>query len=58
VLVPLDYDPTPVAAAMRAECLPEAFAESLLTGLWTTCSAVLPPRELAPADRLAPCLIT
>jgi hypothetical protein len=54
VLVPLDYDPTPVAAAMRAEGLPEAFARSLETGLWTTCTAILPPAERLPTDRYAP----
>ncbi|HEX4883953.1 MAG TPA: metallophosphoesterase [Casimicrobiaceae bacterium] len=53
-LVPLEYDVAPVAAAMRAEGLPEAFARSLETGLWTTCSAILPPRERVPADRYAP----
>lgn len=53
-LVPLRYDVAPVAAAIRAERLPEAFARSLETGLWTTCSAVLPAAERVPADRFAP----
>jgi hypothetical protein len=53
-LVPLDYDAAPVAAAMRAEGLPEAFALSLETGLWTTCSAILPEAERRPSDRYAP----
>lgn len=50
-LMPLDYDVAPVAAAMRAERLPEAFAESLERGLWTTCYNVLPEAERRPADR-------
>jgi hypothetical protein len=50
-LVPLDYDPVPVAAAMRAEGLPEAFAQSLEQGVWTTCAAILPPAERRVAPR-------
>jgi hypothetical protein len=50
-LVPLDYDVAPVAAAMRAAGLPEAFAESLERGIWTTCFNILPPAERVPADR-------
>ena len=50
-LVPLAYDVGPVAAAMRAEGLPEAFAESLECGLWTTCYNVLPAAERRPANR-------
>lgn len=52
-LVPLDYDPAPVAAAMRAEGLPGAFAESLEHGLWTTCAAIMPPAERIVAERYA-----
>ena len=44
-LVPLDYDPTLVIAAMRSEGLPEEFVQSLLIGEWTTCAAILPPEE-------------
>ncbi|MEM6426014.1 MAG: metallophosphoesterase, partial [Cyanobacteria bacterium P01_D01_bin.128] len=44
-LVPLDYDVSAVTAAMRAEKLPEEFAESLETGIWTTCSEILPASE-------------
>ena len=51
-LVPLDYDPAPVAAAMRSEGLPDVFIESLLTGRWTTCCNILPAAERQPADRL------
>jgi hypothetical protein len=47
----MTYDAAPVATAMRAEGLPEAFARSLETGLWTTCSAILPDAERLPADR-------
>ena len=51
VLVRLDYDAAPVAAAMRTEGLPEAFAQSLEQGVWTTCSAILPPAERGVAAR-------
>ena len=54
-LVELAYDPAPVAAAMRAEGLPEVFVESLLTGRWTTCANILPPFERLPRDRLLGC---
>jgi predicted phosphodiesterase len=52
-LVPLDYDPAPVAAAMRSEGLPDVFVESLLTGRWTTCCNILPDAEREPNDRLS-----
>lgn len=52
-LVPLVYDVAPVAAAIRAEGLPEAFAEALERGVWTTCCNILPPAEQQPADRYA-----
>ena len=51
-LMELNYDPAPVAAAMRDEGLPEVFAESLLGGRWTTCSNILPQTERIPRDRL------
>jgi hypothetical protein len=50
-LVRLDYNAAPVTAAMRAEGLPEAFAESLEQGIWTTCAAILPPAERDVAAR-------
>jgi hypothetical protein len=49
--VPLQYDVGAVAEAMRAERLPEAFAQSLECGLWTTCYNILPPAERVPANR-------
>ena len=52
-LVPLAYDPTPVAAAMRTEGLPDVFVESLLGGRWTTCSNILPAAERVPLARFA-----
>jgi hypothetical protein len=52
-LVPLEYDPAPVAAAMRAEGLPDVFVESLLEGRWTTCCNILPAAERTPRDRLS-----
>jgi hypothetical protein len=50
-LVRLEYDAAPVAAAIRAEGLPEAFAQSLEQGVWTTCAAILPPAERGVAAR-------
>ena len=44
-LIPLNYDVAAVAATMRTEGLPEEFAESLETGVWTTCAEILPPTE-------------
>ncbi|HVR11485.1 MAG TPA: metallophosphoesterase family protein [Thermoanaerobaculia bacterium] len=46
-LVPLRYDHPAMAAAVRAAGLPEEFAETLLTGWWTTCLEILPARERA-----------
>ncbi len=51
VLRRLTYDPAPVAAAIRAEGLPEAFAESLERGAWTTCTAILPLQEQTIEER-------
>ena len=39
--------PLVMAAEMRAEKLPEEFVETILTGWWTTCLEVLPPKERA-----------
>jgi hypothetical protein len=50
-VVPLVYDVAPVAVAIRAEGLPEAFAQALESGLWTTCANILPPGERRSADR-------
>ena len=52
-LVPLVYDVAPVAAAIRAEGLPDAFAQALERGVWTTCSNILPSAEMQPTDRYA-----
>jgi hypothetical protein len=41
----LSYNVAAVTAAMAAEGLPAEFAESLETGLWTTCAEILPPAE-------------
>jgi pyruvate-formate lyase-activating enzyme len=46
-LVPLAYDWQAQAASMRRAGLPEAFAETIETGWWTTCVEILPPRERA-----------
>ena len=45
--LPLAYDHPGLAAAMRAERLPEEFVETILTGWWTTCLEILPARERA-----------
>ncbi|MEM7050293.1 MAG: metallophosphoesterase family protein [Acidobacteriota bacterium] len=46
-LVPLVYDHQALAQEMRREELPEEFVETILTGWWTTCLEILPPRERA-----------
>ncbi|HET7436364.1 MAG TPA: metallophosphoesterase [Thermoanaerobaculia bacterium] len=45
--VPVAYDHETLAAEMRRERLPEEFVETILTGWWTTCLEVLPPKERA-----------
>jgi predicted phosphodiesterase len=46
-LIPVAYDHARLAAEIRDEGLPEQFAETILTGWWTTCLEVLPARERA-----------
>jgi hypothetical protein len=46
-LRPLAYDHPALAAEMRREELPEEFVETILTGWWTTCLEILPPKERA-----------
>ena len=46
-LVPVRYDQQAMAAEVRRAALPEEFAETLLSGWWTTCLEVLPARERA-----------
>ncbi|HEX2059722.1 MAG TPA: metallophosphoesterase [Thermoanaerobaculia bacterium] len=43
--IPVHYDHMQLAAEMRAENLPEEFIETILTGWWTTCLEILPPKE-------------
>ncbi len=43
--VPVHFDQERLAAAMRAERLPEEFVQTVLTGWWTTCLEVLPAKE-------------
>lgn len=45
--VPVHYEHERLAAEMRQERLPEEFVETVLTGWWTTCLEVLPPKERA-----------
>ena len=45
--VPVAYDHQRLAAEMRSEQLPEEFIETVMTGWWTTCLEVLPPKERA-----------
>jgi len=40
-----DYDAERLAGEMRDEKLPEEFAETILTGWWTTCLEILPAKE-------------
>lgn len=44
-LVPLDYDWAAQAASIRAAGLPDAFAQAVEDGWWTTCLEVVPPAE-------------
>jgi diadenosine tetraphosphatase ApaH/serine/threonine PP2A family protein phosphatase len=44
-LVPLDYDWRAQADSIRAAGLPDAFAQAVETGWWTTCLEVVPPAE-------------
>ena len=41
------YDHERLADEMRREDLPEEFVETILTGWWTTCTAILPAKERA-----------
>lgn len=45
--VPVTYDHLALADEMRRERLPEEFVETVLTGWWTTCLEILPPKERA-----------
>ena len=44
---PLVYDHQALAREMAAEELPPEFIETVLTGWWTTCLEILPPKERA-----------
>ncbi|MCA9229486.1 MAG: metallophosphoesterase family protein [Planctomycetales bacterium] len=43
--VPVEYDHMRLAAEMRTAGLPEEFAETIVSGWWTTCLEVLPSKE-------------
>jgi predicted phosphodiesterase len=45
--VPVAYDYLALAGDLRAEGLPEEFAETIHTGWWTTCLEILPHKERA-----------
>jgi diadenosine tetraphosphatase ApaH/serine/threonine PP2A family protein phosphatase len=45
--IPVVYDYQRLAGEMRSEGLPEKFAETILTGYWTTCLEILPAKERA-----------
>jgi predicted phosphodiesterase len=45
--VPVAYDHQRLADEMREERLPAQFVETILTGWWTTCLEILPPKERA-----------
>jgi len=44
-LVPVEYDHRRLAQEMGEEKLPDEFAQTVLTGWWTTCLEVLPAKE-------------
>ncbi|HZZ47782.1 MAG TPA: radical SAM protein [Pseudonocardia sp.] len=44
-LVALDYDWEAQATSIRSAGLPEAFAQAVETGHWTTCLEIVPPAE-------------
>jgi hypothetical protein len=50
-LIPLSYDVATVVAAMAEEGLPSEFIESLESGIWTTCTEILPNTERLIQDR-------
>ncbi len=45
--VPVAYDYKTLAREMAEESLPPEFIETILTGWWTTCLEILPPKERA-----------
>jgi len=46
-LLKVAYDHERLAEEMRREDLPEEFVETILTGWWTTCVEIMPPKERA-----------
>lgn len=46
-LLPLVYDHQGLAEEMRREELPAEFVDTILSGWWTTCLEILPPKERA-----------
>lgn len=45
--VPIAYDHQRLASEMQKERLPDEFIETVMTGWWTTCLEILPPKERA-----------
>lgn len=43
--IPVSYDHERLAAEMRSEGLPNEFADTILSGYWTTCLEILPGKE-------------
>ena len=43
--IPVSYDHERLAAEMRSEGLPSEFADTILSGHWTTCLEILPGKE-------------
>ena len=43
--IPVSYDHERLAAEMRSEGLPCEFADTILSGHWTTCLEILPGKE-------------
>lgn len=45
--VPVGYDHLTLAGEMRRERLPDEFVATIVSGWWTTCLEILPPKERA-----------
>jgi hypothetical protein len=43
--IPVGYDVSALAQAMKEESLPEEFIETIVSGYWTTCLEILPAKE-------------
>jgi hypothetical protein len=51
-LIPMEYDFQTLIDEMKKENLPQEFCESISTGIWTTCSNILPAEEMKIKNRV------